>query len=262
MTSWGKGAFRLGLVAALAGAVALGVLAWGIDEAVPPPSVDTVVLLHGLGRTELSMALLAERIEAAGYRVINVGYPSREETVETLTARLRRELVACCADRLDELHFVTHSMGGILVRAYLAEHSPRHRGRVVMLAPPNQGSEVVDALAEWPFAGALLGPSGSLLGTDSMALPVRLGPATFELGVVAGSRSLNPVGSSLIPGSDDGKVAVSAAWLEGAADSLVVPGTHTFLMNRRDVAEAVLRFLDSGSFEGGPVAADGRGTSR
>jgi len=226
----------------------------------PPADAETVVLVHGLGRTPASMLVLETRLEGAGYRVVNFGYPSRSEPLEALTDSLENAVRECCSEAGSKLHFVTHSMGGVLVRGYLAQREDPFEGRVVMLSPPNQGSEIVDAYADSPLLRALLGPSGVRLGTDSTGIASELGPVDFSLGIITGDRSINPIGSWLIPGPDDGKVAVSRARLEGAADFIVVPATHTFIMNRRDVAEQVTHFLANGEFmreEGSEEASTG-----
>ncbi len=215
----------------------------------PPVGAETVILVHGLGRTPASMAILGSRLEAAGFRVINFGYPSRAEPIEELADRLDDEVQQCCADEAGYVHFVTHSMGGVLVRSYLSDRAPEYAGRVVMLSPPNQGSEIVDAFADSPRLRSLLGPSGSRLGTDSSGIASELGPVRFTLGIITGDRSLNPVGSWLIPGPDDGKVSVRRARVEGATDFLVVPASHTFIMNRAEVADQVVQFLRNGRFE-------------
>jgi pimeloyl-ACP methyl ester carboxylesterase len=204
------------------------------------------------------MALLGARLRAAGFHTVNVAYSSNRRTMEELVAELGNRVEECCAGT-PNVHFVTHSMGGILVRMYLAEHSPEHEGRVVMLSPPSQGSEVVDALPDSPLRRLLLGPAGSRLGTDSLSVPSRLGPAEFELGIITGNRTLNPLTSWLIPGPDDGKVGIDRARVEGAA-FLVVPHTHTFIMNTRVVAEESEHFLRTGHFSrggpGGPIVPD------
>ena len=226
----------------------------------PPADAETVVLVHGLGRTPASMLVLETRLAGAGYRVVNFGYPSRSEPLEALTDSLENAVQKCCSAAGGKLHFVTHSMGGVLVRGYLAQREDPFEGRVVMLSPPNQGSEIVDAYADSPLLRALLGPSGVRLGTDSTGIASELGPVEFSLGIITGDRSINPIGSWLIPGPDDGKVAVSRARLEGAADFIVVPATHTFIMNRGDVAEQVAHFLANGDFmreEGGEEASTG-----
>jgi len=228
----------LGILAAIAGACT--------PEA--PPDAETVILVHGLGRSPASMLVLETRLAGAGYRVESFGYPSRSEPIEDLVDRLAAAVGECCSDEGTTVHFVTHSMGGVLVRSYLDERLEPFEGRVVMLSPPSQGSEIVDAYADSPLLSALLGPSGVRLGTDSTGIASELGPVDFSLGIITGDRSINPIGSWLIPGPDDGKVAVSRARVEGAADFIVVPATHTFIMNRRDVAEQVAYFLAGGAF--------------
>jgi hypothetical protein len=194
------------------------------------------------------MSILGSRLSDAGLRVVNVGYPSKAEPLEALVDRLAAELEACCADRLRDVHFVTHSMGGVLVHMYLSEADRPHRGRVVMLAPPSQGSEIVDAFSDSPLLRRWLGPAGVQLGTDTTSVPNRLGAPRFELGIIAGDATLNPISSWIIPGPDDGKVSVERARAEGAADFLVLPATHTFIMNRADVAEQTAHFLRTGRF--------------
>jgi pimeloyl-ACP methyl ester carboxylesterase len=217
----------------------------------PPAGAESVIVVHGLGRTPASMAILVSRLRNAGFRVISFGYPSTSESMEALIDRLQTEVAECCGDESETVHFVTHSLGGVLVRSYLYKQPEAHRGRVVMLSPPSQGSEIVDAFADSPLLRSFLGPVGAQLGTDSSSIPSQLGQIRFRLGIIAGDRSLNPIGSWLIPGPDDGKVGVDRAKVEGAADFMVVPATHTFIMNRRDVAEEVVRFLREGQFQQG-----------
>ena len=215
-----------------------------------PDSAETVMVLHGLGRTPRSMALIAYRLKQAGYQVVTFAYPSTSEPIEVLVDSLGSALNECCSSDPNGVHFVTHSLGGVLVRSYLSDRPAAHMGRVVMLSPPSQGSEIIDAFADSPVLQSFLGPSGSQLGTDSTGIATKLGPVTFSLGIITGDRSLNPIGSWLIPGPDDGKVGVERARVEGAADFLVLPATHTFIMNRRDVADETVYFLQHGRFKG------------
>jgi len=205
--------------------------------------------VHGLGRTPASMAILVSRLENAGFRVVNFGYPSRSEPIEALVERLDSEVGQCCNSEAETVHFVTHSMGGVLVRSYLSQRPEAHQGRVVMLSPPSQGSEIIDAFSDSDLLQSILGPAALLLGTDSAGIANQLEPVRFSLGVITGSRSLDPVGSWLIPGPDDGKVSVDRAAVEGAVDFMVLPATHTFIMNRSDVAEQVVHFLRHGRFQ-------------
>jgi len=136
-----------------------------------------------------------------------------------------------------------------VLRGWLREHSPAELGRVVMLAPPNRGSEVVDALADIPLLAGVLGPTGVGLGTGTQAITARLGRVTFELGVIAGNSSVNPLFSWLIPGDDDGAVAVERTRVEGMRDFLVLNHTHTFIMNSPEVHTQVAAFLETGAFQ-------------
>ena len=225
-------------------------LLWALSacSSPPPDGAESVILVHGLGRTPVSMTILESRLESAGFRVVSFGYPSTSEPMEALVDRLQVEVELCCGDEAEEVHFVTHSMGGVMVRSYLGQQPEAHRGRVVMLSPPSQGSELIDSFADSPLLQSLVGPAGSQLGTDSTGISSQLRPVRFELGIVAGDRSLSPLGSWLIPGPDDGKVGVDRARVDGAADFMVVSATHTFIMNRRDVAEEVVSFLREGRF--------------
>jgi triacylglycerol lipase len=215
----------------------------------PQKGAESVIVLHGLRRTSASMVILVARLEDAGYGVTSFGYASTSEPMESLVDQLEATVTLCCADHADNVHFVTHSMGGVLVRSYLSEQPEPHKGRVVMLSPPSQGSEIIDAFADSPRLRALfVGPAASQLGTDSAGIATQLGPARFDLGIITGDRSLSPIGSWLIPGPDDGKVAVGRANVEGSADFLVISATHTFIMNRKDVARQVVHFLRNGRF--------------
>ncbi|GAK59062.1 hypothetical protein U27_06038 [Candidatus Vecturithrix granuli] len=211
---------------------------------------DYVILVHGLGRTWRSMKASQRFFVQQGYQVINLKYPSTKYPIETLSQDFLRPVIyERCIDQTKKIHFVTHSMGGILVRYYLRTEKPQNLGRVVMLAPPNQGSEVVDWEKHWWIFRRFLGPAGQQLGTDADSLPLRLGPINFELGVIAGNRSLEPFHSMMIQGPDDGKVAVERTKVAGMQDFLVLPHTHTFLMRNRDALQQAEYFLRTGKFQ-------------
>jgi len=211
-------------------------------------AADCVVLLHGLARSDGSMRELAEELTQAGYQTVNVDYPSTNFPVEELADRyIPMAIESCAAD--STVHFVTHSIGGILVRYWLANNDHSRVGRVVMLVPPNQGSELVDKLGGVRGFYLLNGPAGLQLGTDLASLPNTLGPIPVETGVIAGSKSFNPIYSAIIPGDDDGKVAVARTHLDGMTDFIVLRHTHTWITGAPPAQYQVRYFLEHGSFD-------------
>jgi hypothetical protein len=266
--------------------------------AAPQHQDELVVLLHGLARSRFSMSLLDRALARAGYTTLNVGYPSTrrnpDELVTFLHSRLAGSLasfphrgpeetdeVSVASDHLpgppdpiaaaaatfqpasdatthSAVHFVTHSLGGILVRAYLDRYEVPKLGRIVQLTPPNQGSELVDQLGALRLFGWIFGPTGRDLGTSADSLPRRAGTPPTEVGIIAGNRSLNPLGKRLLPAAGDGAVTLERTRLggPGETDWIALPVDHTTIMNRRATAEQVIHFLRHGRFDHAAVHTD------
>lgn len=238
--------------AALALAAALLTLTVSPLDAQPRAVVvpeNSVVVLHGLGRSYRSMKKMAMALDRAGLHVQNIAYPSTDHDFEALLDIVTNTLESCCLDGRTPVHFVTHSLGGIILRAYANRRGISGIGRVVMLSPPNQGTELVDELRDFRLFSWISGPTGSQMGTGSDSVPLSLGPVRFELGVITGDRSFNPLYSSLIPGEDDGKVSVERAKVEGMKDFLVMPHSHSFIMNSDEVIRQTIYFLEHGQFD-------------
>lgn len=214
-------------------------------------SKENVILLHGLARTKFSMARLATEL-ANDYHLINHTYPSRKYSIEELARLAIKPALARC-NKNQPVHFVTHSLGGILVRQYLSEHDIPNLGHVVMLGPPNHGSEIVDFFKQSPFLQTLFyaanGPAGKQLGTDQTSKPNSLGEVKFPLGVVAGNKSFNLLLSMFLPTEGDGKVTVESSKVQGMIDHLILPVDHTFMMRDPTVIRQVKAFLQNGFFD-------------
>jgi triacylglycerol lipase len=243
-------------VIAIAMTAALSVL--NVKAACPDTCVhssESVILLHGLCRTSRSMAKMEHALTRAGYTVHNVDYPSRTAHIQKLADdAIGKAITDCRENGATKIDFVTHSMGGILVRSYLARHSIPELGRVVMLAPPNQGSEVVDKLGGWFLFKWIHGPAGNELGTDTNSTPNQLGPVNYPLGVIAGDRTINWINSfAMIPGPDDGKVSVERARIAGMSDFRVVHTTHPFIARNNEVIRQTIAFLRTGKFNWHPA---------
>ena len=216
-------------------------------------SSECVVLLHGLNRSWRAMGKMAEALQEEGFSTANVDYPSQQGTVETLAPiAVGSGIDQCRNSGADKIHFVTHSMGGILLRYAQGLEPIPELGRVVMLGPPNQGSEVIDISREWPVAAMFSGEAGMQLGTADDDIPANLEPIDFELGIIAGTGTINPFMSAVLPEADDGKVTVERTKVDGMTDFLVVSQSHFMLMRNSAVIQNTAAFLHSGQFLDAP----------
>jgi hypothetical protein len=215
-----------------------------------------VVLLHGLGRTAVSMIKLEGSLENSGYLVWNHTYPSRKKTIGELSSVVGEGVEYCRTNKARTIHFVTHSLGGILVREYFQNHQVPEAKRVVMLGPPNHGSEISDSYkAAWWYKQAT-GPAGQQLVTDPDSVPNKLKPIPLEVGIIAGKGGNDPLFSSQFMTEHDGKVSVVSAQLTEMKDFLMVNSGHTFIMNSAEVISQVKFFLREGKFSRKPIDAD------
>ena len=217
-------------------------------------AAECVVLLHGLGRLSNSMSELETKLAPAGYSVANIKYPSRSHPIDVLAVdAIGRGLTQCRGERKSEIHFITHSLGGILLRYYLSQNTIPELGRVVMLGPPNQGSEIVDGLLPLPGFGFIGGPAGVALGTGEGSIIDSLGPVDFNLGIIAGSTNINPLEFLFIAGPSDSIVSIESTKVRGMNAHIVLPVTHTFMMRNNEVIEQAIHYLKTGSFIFEPI---------
>ena len=208
---------------------------------------EYVILLHGLARSARAMYVLEHALRK-DYQVTNISYPSRNHIIAKLAEETISKALQECKNA-SRIHFVTHSLGGILVRYYLRDNAIPNLGNVVMLGPPNQGSELVDVFSKISLFDKLNGPAGSQLGTGIESVPNSLGKVNFNLGVIAGNTSFNPVYSYFIDGDNDGKVSVQSTHVEGMNDHIVLPVTHSFMMLNPMVIRQVKHYLSFSRFD-------------
>lgn len=196
--------------------------------------MDYIVLLHGLGRTSLSMKLLASRLSKQGYNTININYSSRKHKIEYLADYLKKQLQKNCQEKNKKINFVTHSMGGIIVRYFLANNKLKKLNRVIMLAPPNQGSELATIISKNKVARHIMGPALEQLKADPKSFINLIKDPNYEIGIITGKY--------------DKKVSIKEAQLKNMKDFLVVPKFHSFIMNSKKVTSAITNFLQNGNF--------------
>ena len=224
-------------------------------------SKPCVILLHGLGQTALSMLPLKFALDREGYRTVNQGYPSLAQPIEELSASHVPGALAKCDSPPDEpVHFVTHSMGGILVRHYLQDHDLPDGSRMVMLGPPNRGSEWIDRFADDVWF-SVMGPAALQMGTGADSLPGNLQPIDMEIGVVAGTRAgLDTIvmRNVPLPGPNDGRVTVASSRLDEMRDFFTVEESHSFLLTNPLVIEQAVAFLGGGRFRAANDPRDSR----
>jgi triacylglycerol lipase len=213
---------------------------------------ECVVLLHGMGRTSYSMNAIEDSLAKEHYTVINNSYPSTEQDIQQLASVVGDGIAECKKAGAQSIHFVTHSLGGILVRQYFQNNVVAEAKRVVMLGPPNHGSEVATNKKDQWWYKMATGPAGQQLGTEADSTPNQLKSIPLEIGIVAGTESLDPWFAGDLPKPNDGKVSVESAKLAEMKDFITVPHSHTFMANADVVASQIKLFLQHGHFNHDP----------
>ena len=228
----------------------------------PPASANAaqegVVLLHGISRTALSFRKMQLTLERCGYATLNIDYPSRRATLEALAENIHPAVELFVNGLGGPVHFVGHSMGGLLTRVYLARYRPVQLGRVVMLGTPNGGSEIADRLKHISAYRAFFGPAGQQLGTQrDSAIEALFPPVDYPVGIIAGDRSIDPIASAFLPKPHDGRVSVANTRLDGMTDHVVIATAHPWLMRNSVAIEQTVAFLKDGKFTPPVITRDG-----
>nr|WP_155262181.1 alpha/beta fold hydrolase [Bradyrhizobium sp. BR2003] len=206
-------------------------------------------MLHGISRTARSFRRMELALRAAGFATLNLDYDSRRKGLDALAEDIHPSLDQFASSLDGSVHFVCHSMGGLLARVYLARHRPARLGRVVMLGTPNGGSEIADRLKNLAAYRAYFGPAGQQLVTRrDAATSALLPPIDYCAGIIAGNRSVYPITSIGLPRPHDGRVSVANTRLDGMADHIVIRTSHPWLVRNREAIAQTIAFLHEGKF--------------
>ena len=176
-----------------------------------------------------------------GFETLNLPYPSFRQPMDEIVDHVAREI----GSSSKRTHFVTHSMGGIVLRCLAKRHPELVTGKVVMLAPPNQGSEIIDWLEESPLGRLSLGPGGMSLSTTRVPREVPPFEGEHDVSVIMGSKNLMPAFDFLLEGENDGVVTVAGGWVGGVKRLELVDADHTFIMGEKAVLERVAELLQN-----------------
>jgi pimeloyl-ACP methyl ester carboxylesterase len=215
-------------------------------------ATECVALLHGLGRTSASMSKMAQYLSEYGYSTIMVNYPSRKFHIHDLTEQfvLPQISYAMSGKTCDKLHLVGYSMGGIVSRYIIAYHKPKNFGRAVLIASPNQGSELVKKISTYFWFDSIFGPGAEDLMIDSEFMSILPDASTYEAGVISGNLTMNPLTSLFVlNGPDDGTVSVNSTMINGMKDHIVIPATHHTIVNDYRTLQQTERFITTGKFD-------------
>ncbi len=227
----------------------------------PSAADEQVIIIHGLGRSSWSMKTMSELIEEQGYQVCVVDYPTLRQPLDHTLDSSTQEIERCLAKvttnpeqstNRQKVHFVGHSLGGLVIRSYLASHPELvdsvEMGEVVFVGTPNQGSDVADFFARsWLLS--TLGETAESLTTHNDSFPNQLPQPTYDFGVIAGTASY-PLFNGLFDEPNDGLVSVKSTKLTGMKDFALVDRKHDRLRRDPYVTELIVNYISTGAFEG------------
>jgi len=216
------------------------------------PNQEAVILLHGIGLSKWSLILIKRQLKNAGYTPINITYPSTKLSLDGIADWLaQKHLTPEFWNKFSKINFVTHSMGGLVTRRYLNKYrhalNPHKIGRVVMMGPPNSGSEIADIMVRFPPYRWMYGPAGQELATHAQSQ--NIDETFFETGIIAGTAGwLYPISGLFFKGKHDGRVAVERTKLPDMKDHIIMKTSHTLMIYRRKVHKEIIHFLRQGNF--------------
>ena len=216
----------------------------------PHSKKDYVILLHGLNRSSFSMAKLANALSDEGYHTINYSYPSRKYNIDKLAFLFLDNIIEThCLDSKKKIHFVTHSLGGIVLRRFIEKKPLLNIGRVVMITPPNHGTKLVDLLNKTFLFRWILGKAGKQLSSKNSSFVNQLPQkSNFDLGIIAATKSNNPLSYWIFKGKNDGTVPINSTKMIGMRDFIEISTSHFFAPRNDEVIKHTVSFINYGYF--------------
>jgi len=214
------------------------------ERKLPPMKGKGVIVIHGIIRSSKSFGRMTAKLKQCGYEVFPFDYPSTRIQIPEAAEYLHR--VINSLEGTEQIDLVVHSMGGLVVRSYLAKHHDRRIRRMVMIGVPNRGARMADRMKQNVIFKTVFGPAGQQLVSNPNGLVGKLPTPDFPFAIISGARGSMNGYNPLIPGDDDGTVGVASTRLPGAADFMTVNALHSFLVYRDDVIGATAHFLQTG----------------
>lgn len=211
-------------------------------------ATNKIILLHGINGSSSELANIEAYLVSQDESVENIDYPSTEYPIEVLVSDYVGPMLEQFAREVDTVHFACHSMGNIVLRYYLKDHPDYPYGRIVMMGPPNQGSQLTDTFKKWKYYKKRYGPAGDQIGTDVEDLLNLSKQLPRDVGIIAGTKTMFFLYSWIIPGKDDGKVSHSSMKSPGYRAFVTVPYHHDEMTYKEDLAELILNYIKNGEF--------------
>jgi pimeloyl-ACP methyl ester carboxylesterase len=216
-----------------------------VKQKLPPMSGKAVIEIHGITKSSKTFNAMYPALEKAGYMPVPFDYPSTRIDIAQAAGYLDRVIQSLRG--VEEIDFVVHSMGGLVVRSWFQNHDDLRVRRLVMLGTPNRGAEMADMLRRNAAYRLIMGPAGQQLVTGNNSPIAGLPIPPCEFAVIAGGRGSDGY-NPLVPGDNDLIVSVESTRLAGASDFLMVRAMHHFLTSNPEAIDATVRYLQTGHF--------------
>jgi len=211
---------------------------------------EGVVLLHGLGMARWIMRPAERALGTEGYETLNLSYASTRRSLDAIVEALDKQ-IAPFAQQRRAIHFVGHSLGGLVIRRYLVTRRPDNLGKVVMFGTPNHGSELANFTRQIGLERIFLGQMGDVLCVGRPTdVEAQLGSVDYPLGVIAGNRpGWQNIFGPCFKETHDGKVTISSSKLAGMTDHIVVPYGHDEMVRKPEAQAQMVHFIRESRFE-------------